>query len=101
MSIQKWNQEDAQKMVEQWRESGLDKMAFCKEQGIVYSRFLYWNKRLNHTISRPDIKTGFVSLSIDPEASVESICLKGTNGLALYVSNSPASLQFIKSLLSC
>lgn len=101
MSKQRWNQEEVKNLMEQWRDSGLDKTSFCKMHGITYSRFLYWNKRLNHTGVKPDINVGFVSLKVEQEATSENICLKGANGLVLYVATSPASLQFLKALLSC
>ena len=100
MSKQRWNQEEVKSLMEQWRESGLDKTSFCKMQGVTYSRFLYWNKRLNQTGAKPDVNGGFVSLKVEQEIAYESICLKGANGLVLYVSASPASLQFVKALLS-
>jgi len=101
MSKQRWNQEEVKNLMEQWRDSGLDKTSFCKMHDITYSRFLYWNKRMNQTVSKPDVNVGFVSLKVEQEATSESICLKGANGLALYIATSPASLQFVKALLSC
>jgi hypothetical protein len=101
MSKQRWNQEEVKNLMEQWRVSGFDKASFCKMHGITYSRFLYWNKRLNQTGAEPDINVGFVSLKVEQEATYENICLKGSNGLVLYVATSPASLQFVKALLSC
>jgi hypothetical protein len=101
MSKQRWNQAEVKNLMEQWRESGLDKTSFCKMHSITYSRFLYWNKRLNQTGAKPDVNVGFVSLKVEPETNSESICLKGANGLVLYMATSPASLQFVKALLSC
>ncbi len=101
MSKQRWNQAEVKNLMDQWRESGLDKMAFCKMNVITYSRFLYWNKRMNQTGAKPDVNVGFVSLKVEHETPSESICLKGANGLVLYVAASPASLQFVKGLLSC
>jgi len=101
MSKQRWNHAEVTNLMEQWRDSGLDKTSFCKMHGITYSRFLYLNKRLNQTGAKPDGHVGFASLKVEPEASSESIGLKGVNGLVLYVSASPASLQFVKALLGC
>jgi hypothetical protein len=101
MSKQRWNQAEVKKLMEQWRESGLDKTSFCRMQGITYSRFLYWNKRLDQAGAKADCNVGFVSLKVEPETTSESICLKGANGLVLYMAANPASLQFVKALLSC
>jgi hypothetical protein len=101
MSKQRWNQAEVKNWMEQLHESGLDKTSFCKMHGITYSRFLYWNKRLNQTEAKPDVNGGFVSLKVEQASTSENICLKGANGLVLYVATSPASLQFVKALLSC
>lgn len=101
MSIQRWNPSEGQKLVDQWRQSGLDKKAFCDMHGITYGRFLYWNKLLQQNDSSSDNKSGFVALAIEPATSFESVSLRGSNGIILNVTNSPASLQFVKALLTC
>jgi hypothetical protein len=33
-------------LISSWAASGLSKQAFCKQQQIPYSVFLYWNKKI-------------------------------------------------------
>ncbi len=32
--------------VKSWKKSGLSQSEYCRHQGIVYSQFLYWKKKL-------------------------------------------------------
>jgi len=44
-----------QKALSDWRVSGLSGAAYCKQQSLVYHRFVYWNQKLNRN---PDDKAG-------------------------------------------
>jgi hypothetical protein len=99
MSKQRWNREEGKKLVEQWRQSGLDKLTFCREHNITYSRFIYWSKQMSE--SSMGNTSSFVALTVESENASKSICLQGTNGLLLYVSDDMPSIQFVKALLSC
>jgi transposase-like protein len=101
MSNQRWSREEGKNLVEQWQQSGLDKLTFCREHGITYSRFLYWNKQVSESKIGNNVRPGFVAITVEPENAFKGICLQGSNGLLLHVSNDLPSIQFVKALLSC
>ena len=101
MSKQRWNRTEGRNLVEQWRQSGLDKLTFCREHDITYSRFLYWCKQTTESNMGNNAEAGFVALTVEPGNASKNICLQGPNGLLLYVSNDLPSIHFVKALLSC
>jgi hypothetical protein len=92
MSKQRWDISEGKSLLAQWQQSGMDKKAFCDQQNINYGRFLYWNRRVTQKDAQP--------ASHQAESSAETILLKGSNGLSLNIANTPASIQFLKSLLT-
>jgi hypothetical protein len=101
MSKQRWDISEGKSLLAQWQQSGMDKKAFCDQQNINYGRFLYWNRRVTQKDAKPaSHQAGFVSLTVEAESSAETILLKGSNGLSLNIANTPASIQFLKSLLT-
>ena len=101
MSKQRWNREEGGNLVEQWRQSGLDKLTFCKEHDITYGRFLYWSKQMTESKVGNESGDGFVAFTLESGNASKNICLQGPNGLVLNVSNDLPSIQFVKALLSC
>lgn len=43
--------EEKQSMLEEWKNSGQSKSAYCKERGIAYHSFFYWQKKLGSSAS--------------------------------------------------
>ena len=41
-------------ILDQWRQSGLSKAAFCREHGIAAWQFHYWFRRLSPSSPEPD-----------------------------------------------
>lgn len=101
MSKQRWNRTEGRNLVEQWRQSGLDKLTFCRKHDITYSRFLYWSKQITESKVGDECGDGFVAISLEPGNVPKSICLQGPNGLLLYIQSTPDAVQFVKSLLTC
>lgn len=56
----KYTQDQMEASVSAWRNSGLSKKAFCRDQDIPYQTFHYWCKRLAVNQS-----AGFTEVSID------------------------------------
>lgn len=101
MSKQRWNREEGNHLIEQWRQSGQDKLSFCKEHKIAYSRFLYWCKILDGSGADKNTDAGFVTLAIESGNEAKRIYLHGPNGLQLCVYNNDEAVRFVKALLSC
>jgi hypothetical protein len=57
-----------QQTLSDWQASGLSGAAYCKQQSLVYHRFVYWRQKLN---SNPDDKanspSGFARVSPVPQ----------------------------------
>lgn len=84
-------QEQMYTLVGQWRESGLPKTKFCREQHLSLHQFNYWIKKQNReSVSEPSMReVNFFSLSQDqsPEKSISSkavqnqiLCVELPNG---------------------
>jgi hypothetical protein len=84
-------QEQMYRLVGQWRESGLPKTKFCREQQLSLHQFNYWiKKQTRESVSEPSIReVNFLSLSQDqsPEKSIFSkavqkqiLCVELPNG---------------------
>lgn len=69
--------------IQKWRESGLRKKEYCKQQGITISAFGYWITRINQSKGK-----GFVSLISAPRPETSCIEVIYPNGVRLKV---PAS----------
>jgi hypothetical protein len=91
------NQERAEEMelaIALWRESGLSKYAFCRNEKIGRATFNYWLKKYDNTLNPPlSKKTGktigkskqsFVAVNISsPEPSYSELELEYPNGVKL------------------
>jgi hypothetical protein len=79
-------------VVESWQTSGLSKKAFCEEQGIIKSVFLYWCRKY----MEENEQCGFVPLTTGGPLSltqIHSIEIQYPNGVVLKLpSNTPVSL---------
>lgn len=60
---------EKQELIEQWKQSGKNKMTFCKERSLSYYSFNDWIKRRNRKKEKPT--PSFVPLKIkNPESSI-------------------------------
>ncbi|MFV8344365.1 IS66 family insertion sequence element accessory protein TnpA, partial [Flavobacterium sp. XS2P39] len=61
-------QEQMYTLAEQWRESGLPKSKFCREQQISLHQFNYWLKKFNRIADAKQPKPGvsFFSVADNP-----------------------------------
>ena len=39
-----------QRHVNQWRTSGLSKMAYCQQYALTYHQMVYWSAKLKHIV---------------------------------------------------
>lgn len=42
----RWTSQDAQRVLEAWRQSGLDLAGWCRREGVEYERVRRWRSRL-------------------------------------------------------
>ena len=70
--------EERQKLVTQWRASGLSQRAFALEHGVTQKQISYWSRSLAATTRLP----GFVPVRVAPAAAV-AISLRGEHGWTL------------------
>lgn len=57
----KRTREEIQQLIEQWKQSGQSKKAFCRDQGLNYMTFIGWG--YNH--KKKKVKTGILKESTD------------------------------------
>lgn len=84
--------EKMRKFYDQWQQSGLSRMAFCKQENINYATFNYWHKQF--TTDQP---TGFAEIPIQHESEFTSelIFPSGTR----MVFHSIPSVSWLKELV--
>jgi len=39
--------------IDKWEKSGLTQSEYCREHGLIYSRFIYWKVRWDKTLKEP------------------------------------------------
>lgn len=78
--------------VEQWRGSGLSAAAWCRENGIVYSQFLYWRQRIAQETGQPFIE---LTEAQDPRESGIEI---ETRGITLRLARGFDSTELLRCL---
>jgi hypothetical protein len=65
-------------VVERWRQSGLSKAGFCRQEGLRTWQFDYWCRRLAAGSRGPELcpeAAGFVPLRFAPEAAGSGVTL--------------------------
>ena len=68
-----------QKLVTQWRASGLSQRAFALEHGVTQKQISYWSRSLTATTPLP----GFVPVRVMPAAAAIGISLRSEHGWTL------------------
>ncbi len=68
-------------ILEQWRESGLGKSAFCRQQDIPPWQFHYWFKRLEEQAQEP--AEGFARVHASSGMAGSGIRLRLASGLEI------------------
>ena len=75
-----------------WQDSGLSRMAFCKQENINYATFNYWHKRFS-----PKVQMGFTEIPLHQESdfSAELIFPSGVR----MIFNPTPPIPWLKELL--
>lgn len=71
--------------IEAWRASGQSQRSYCLANGLGYSNFLYWRRRLRsgHQTHRHGRGAGFVPVAYAVSASGEGLLVALPNGVEL------------------
>ena len=72
--------------VDQWRTSGLSKMAYCKEYSLVYHQMVYWCSKpenADEQQSHKNTSSDFVPVSVSPLPLSAGLCVRLPNGIAI------------------
>ena len=90
--------------IKAWRQSGQSKHAYCRNQGIAYSRFLYWSNKKAKPISEsviPNSDSELLPVTISDNESVVNCLgvLEFPNGTKLHI-HSTQLLSSLPALLS-
>ena len=63
-----------QRHMTDWQASGVSGSAYCKQQSLVYHRFVYWRQKLTPTEDSPkqaQVTTGFARVVSAPGAAID------------------------------
>ena len=89
------NPEEKQLMLADWKASGQSIATYCKEHGIAYHSFLYWQKKLSSSSSLQ--KKKFIKLLPPSSSSVLPTEIIYPNGKRI-VFHSPVEVSILKQL---
>lgn len=101
------NPEEKQTHITLWKESGLNKLEYCKQAGISYSAFCHWVHRYAPSLS-PARKKGvkrkstFIPIAVSEEKSIgisSPIEIRYPNGIHV-LCPSGVDISVLKTLLS-
>lgn len=99
--------EEKQTHITLWKESGLNKMEYCKQSGISYSAFCHWVHRYAPSLSPArkkgvKRKTAFIPIALSEEKSIgisAPIEIRYPNGVHV-LCPAGVDISILKTLLS-
>lgn len=90
-----YSPEEKQKIIEQWKQSGINRAAFCRANNLSYHTLIYWTRKPR--ILKKHKASEFIPIKI--KSSAESIFAQietGGKRIQLY---RPVTAVFLKQLL--
>lgn len=85
-------------IIHKWELSGIPKSIFCREQGLSYHKFNYWQKRLGKDVERGGSFT-MVKVVDAVVAPDERIMVRGNSGLEVSIPMNKDAALLIRQLL--
>ena len=72
-----------QEHLARWQQSGLSKIAYCRQENLSIHQLKYWCRKLrpNARVKRKSSRRAFVPLRVATPASTESLTLTLPNGM--------------------
>lgn len=92
-----------QRLYEHWQSSGLTKVAFCRQNGIVSSTFHYWIKkfRQQELPLSGSVRKGFLQIPVQPPVVAQDqqvvVVINFPSGVRVELF-SPVEASFLKDL---
>lgn len=87
--------EEKQLMLDDWKASGQSIATYCKDLGIAYHSFFYWQKKLSSSAN--PTKKKFIKLRPPSSSSVLSTEIIYPNGKRIFF-HSPVEVSILKQL---
>ena len=77
-----------QRHVDQWQDSDLSKMAYCKQYALAYHQMVYWSSKLQQSdVSPIGERNGFVAVSVkgpfSATATEQTLSVRLPNGAVI------------------
>jgi hypothetical protein len=73
-----------QRHIGQWRDSGLSRVAYCKQYSLVYHQMVYWcSKETKETDDAKGASSDFIAVSVAPTLSHSALSIRLPNGIAI------------------
>ena len=89
-----WTDEDARKVLAEWRRTKLPLGTFARERGLVANRLYWWRKRLAVAPATP---IAFVPAEVTNQAETVAVVVRVTSGVTIEIAN--ASPRMIAELV--
>ncbi len=92
----RYSAEERQQFIEQWKQSGISRQAFCRQNNLSYYSLIYWTKKKRH--KNKFLSSEFIPLKVKPDAERIFAQIEAAGKrLQLY---QPVTAHFLKQLLS-
>jgi hypothetical protein len=71
-----------QRQVDQWRTSGLSKMAYCQQHGLTYHQIMYWSSKVECVVEAKS-PGGFVGVTVSSDERDFGLSIRFPNGVTI------------------
>ena len=69
--------------IEQWRQSGLSKMAYCQHHGLTYHQMMYWSHKSRSVVESQESSNRFVAISMPETFPETALSIRLPNGFII------------------
>lgn len=71
-----------QRHVNQWRTSGLSKMAYCQQHVLTYHQMVYWSSKVECVVEAKS-PGGFVAVTVSSDERDSGLSIRFPNGVTI------------------
>lgn len=71
-----------QRHVNQWRTSGLSKMAYCQQNALTYHQMVYWSSKAE-PVGEEKSSGGFVAVTVSSDERDSGLSIRFPNGVTI------------------
>ena len=73
-----------QRHINQWRASGLSKMAYCRQYSLAYHQMVYWSNKEQLPVAEQSNKpSGFVAVAVTATTTNQNLSVRLPNGVII------------------